>query len=32
MRGMGYVVLCNGDDFNLVSAIGDAVRAVYGLP
>lgn len=32
MRGMGYAILCNGDDFGLVSAIGDAIRAVYALP
>ena len=31
-RGMGYAILCNGDDFALVSAIGDAIRAVYALP
>ena len=31
-RGMGYAILCNGDDFALVSAIGDAIKAVYALP
>ncbi|GHJ47286.1 hypothetical protein Cs7R123_46280 [Catellatospora sp. TT07R-123] len=31
-RGMGYAILTNGDDFNLVTAIADAIRATYGLP
>jgi hypothetical protein len=31
-RGMGYAILANGDNFNLVSEIGNALRMVYGLP
>lgn len=31
-QGMGYAILANGDDFGLVSAIADAIKAVYGLP
>jgi hypothetical protein len=31
-RGMGYATMVNGENFGLVSAIGEALRAVYGLP
>jgi CubicO group peptidase (beta-lactamase class C family) len=30
--GTGYAILANGDNFNLVSEIANAIKAVYGLP